>query len=69
MKNVTANTSKIEILHCPTENTEKAELLNLRAPLTGKQRQTAKLVGKRYLVRASLGGVDTTILWDTGSQV
>ncbi len=38
------------------------------APLTGKQQQAAKLVGKRCLVGASLGGVDTTILWDTGSQ-
>ena len=69
MRNVTANTSKIEILHCPAEKIEKAELFSLGAPLTGKQRQTAKLVGKRCLVRASLGGVDTTILWDTGSQV
>jgi len=63
----TANTSKIEIRHCPAE--EKAELFSLGAPLTGKQWQTAKLVGKRCLVRASLGGVDTTVLWDTGSQV
>ncbi len=39
------------------------------APPTGKQQQAAKLVGKRCLVGASLGGVDTTILWDTGSQV
>lgn len=45
------------------------DLFNLKTPLTGKQQQTAKLVGKRCLVRASLGRVDTTILWDTGSQV
>ncbi|TKS65275.1 Retrovirus-related Pol polyprotein [Collichthys lucidus] len=69
VRNVTASTSKIEVLHCPAENTEEAELFGLRAPLTGKQLQTAKLVGKKCLVRASLGGVDTTALWDTGSQV
>lgn len=69
MRNVTASTNKVEILYCPDENTEKAELFSLRAPLSGKQLQTAKLFGKKCLVRASLGGVDTTILWDTGSQV
>lgn len=69
MRNVTASTNKVEILYCPDENTEKAELFSLRAPLSGKQLQTAKLFGKKCLVRASLGGVDTTVLWDTGSQV
>lgn len=69
MRNTSANTSKIEIHSHPAENAENVELFSLRAPLTGKQRQTAKLVGKRCLVRASLGGVDTSILWDTGSQV
>ncbi len=69
MKNITANTSKIEILHCPAEIAEKVDLFSLQTPLTGKQLKMAKLVGRRRLVRASLGGVDTTILWDTGSQV
>lgn len=64
-RNVTANTSKIEIQSQPSQ----VDLFSLEAPLTGKQRQTAKLVGKRCLVRASLGGVNTTVLWDTGSQV
>lgn len=68
-KNVSANTSKIEIMLQPEGKMGQADLFSLRAPLTGKQRQTAKLVGKRCLVRASLGGVDTAILWDTGSQV
>ena len=48
---------------------DQADLFSLRAPLTGKQRKTAKLVGKRCLVSTSLGGIDTTVLWDTGSQV
>lgn len=48
---------------------DQADLFSLRAPLTGKQRQMVKLVGKRCLVCASLGGVDAGILWDTGSQV
>ncbi|KAL7842136.1 hypothetical protein SRHO_G00238250 [Serrasalmus rhombeus] len=51
------------------EDETKTDLFSLKTPLTGKQWQAAKLVGKRCQVRASLGGVDTTILWDTGSQV
>lgn len=39
MKNATASTSKIEILYFPAEYTEKADLLSLGAPLTGKQQQ------------------------------
>lgn len=68
-KNASVSTNKIDIRLHHTEDMEKADLFSTNTPLTGKQRQTAKLVGKRCLVRASLGGVDTTILWDTGSQV
>ncbi|KAK7880554.1 hypothetical protein WMY93_032813 [Mugilogobius chulae] len=39
------------------------------APLTGKQQQTAKLVGRRCLVQATLNNMNTKVLWDTGSQV
>lgn len=66
-KNVSASTSKIEV-HQPAINLEKADLFSLGVPLTGKQRQAARVVGKRCLVRASLAGVSTTILWDIGSQ-
>jgi len=62
MRNTSASTNKIEILIHPAENTDNVDLFSLRA-------KTAKLVGKRCLVRASLGGVDTSILWDTRSQV
>lgn len=68
-KNVLANTSKVEITPRLEGKMDQADLCSLRVPLTGKQRQMAKLVGKRCLVCASLGGVDTAILWDTGSQV
>lgn len=68
-KNVSANTAKIEIMLHSAGKMDQADLFTLKVPLTGKQRQTAKLVGKRCLVRASLGGVDTVVLWDTGSQV
>ncbi|KAI4885982.1 hypothetical protein NFI96_028798, partial [Prochilodus magdalenae] len=69
MKKVQSEINKVEAIFHPENDTAGADLFNLRTPLTGKQWQTAKLVGKRCLVRASLGGVDTTILWDTGSQV
>lgn len=56
MKNVSASTGTIEILPHLEEKMDQADLFSLGSPLTGKQRQTAKLVGKRCLVRASLGG-------------
>lgn len=65
MKIIIASTSKIEILRCPAETTAKAGHFSLRTPLTSKQLKMAKLVGKG----ASLGGVVTTVPWDTGSQV
>ncbi len=34
-----------------------------------KQKKTASLVGRRCMVQCSLGGVNTSVLWDTGSQV
>lgn len=43
--------------------------VQLKSHLNGKQERTAKLVGRRCLVQGSVGGVDTTVLWDTGSQV
>lgn len=63
-KNASVSTNKIDIRLHHGEDMEKTDLFSVNTPLTGKQRQTAKLVGKRCLV-----GVDTTILWDTGSQV
>lgn len=48
-KNVSASTSKIEILHHPAENIEKVNLFSLGV-LTGIQQQAAKLEGKRCLV-------------------
>ncbi len=68
-KNAPVSINKIDIQFQHREDRDKEDLFSLNTPLTGKQQQTAKLVGKRCLVRASLGGVDTTILWDTGSQV
>ncbi|KAI3363967.1 hypothetical protein L3Q82_001565 [Scortum barcoo] len=67
-KTTTATLNKIEIpLH--SESINQAGHFYLNAPLTGKQQQAARLVGKKCLVRASFGGVSTTVLWDTGSQV
>lgn len=66
-KNISATTNKIETLLHPGEKMDNRDPFKLKAPLTGKQQLMAKLVGKRCLVRASIGGVDTTILWDTGS--
>lgn len=68
-KNISATTNKIETLLRAEEKMDKDDQFKLKASLTGKQQQTAKLVGKRCLVRASMGGVDTVVLWDTGSQV
>lgn len=50
MRNTSASTNKILILIHPAENTDNVDLFSLRTPLTGKHRQTAKLVGKRCLV-------------------
>lgn len=44
-------------------------MLTSQAPLTRKQERTAKLVGHKSLVQCNLGGILTTVLWDTGSQV
>lgn len=67
-KTTTAALNKIEApLHAGSIN--QAGHFHVNALLTGKQQQAAKLVGKKCLVRASLGGVSTTVLWDTGSQV
>ncbi|CAI5672713.1 unnamed protein product [Oreochromis niloticus] len=68
-KKCSANSSKIEIILNPEGENHQTDPFSLKAPLTGKQQQMAKLVGKRCQVRGFLGGVDTTILWDTGSQV
>ena len=68
-KKISATTNKIEISPHPGGDKDKVDQFTLTAPLSGKQQQAAKLVGKRCLVRAFLGGVDTTVLWDTGSQV
>lgn len=43
--------------------------VHLKTPLNGKQERTAELVGRRCLVQGSINGVETTVLWDTGSQV
>lgn len=46
-----------------------AAILTSQTPLTRKQERTAKLVGRKSLVQCNLGGIPTTVLWDTGSQV
>ena len=48
---------------------DQVDPFSLRAPLIDKQWQKVKLVGNRCLVCASLGGIDTTVMWDTVSQV
>ncbi len=68
-KTTAATVNKIKIPLHSEGNADKVDQFNLKGPLTGKQQQAAILVGKKCLVRASLGGVSTTVLWDTGSQV
>lgn len=68
-KNISATTNKIETLLQTGGKMDDVGQFNLKTPLTGKQLKMVKLVGRRCLVQASLGGVDTTILWDSGSQV
>ena len=65
-KDTTASTCKIEVA---TDRLNYAATLTSQAPLTRKQERTAKLVGRKSLVQCNLGGVPTTVLWDTGSQV
>lgn len=65
-RDTTASTNKIESRVHLGKNTD---LFCTTAPLTGKQHQTAKLVGRRCLVRATMNKVNTKVLWDTGSQV
>lgn len=70
-KKTSATVSKIETLSYTAKRTDTLDQFNPTTPLTGKQQQAANLVGKRCLVRGSLNGVCTTVLWDctTGSQV
>uniref|UniRef100_A0A8C1WAH7 Gypsy retrotransposon integrase-like protein 1 n=1 Tax=Cyprinus carpio TaxID=7962 RepID=A0A8C1WAH7_CYPCA len=63
--NVTS--SKIEITSDIIESLPRAGLSE--APWSNKQEKTASLVGRKCLVKCSLGGVNTSVLWDTGSQV
>lgn len=65
-RNTTASTNKIESRAYLGKD---ADVFWTTSPLTGKQHQTAKLVGRRCLVRATMNNVDTRVLWDTGSQV
>lgn len=65
-KDTTASTCKIEVA---TDKLNRAATLTSQAPLTRKQERTAKLVRRKSLVHCNLGGVPTTVLWDTESQV
>ncbi len=62
---VTSN--KIEITSDLMENLPIDHLPE--GPWSTKQKKTASLVGRRCMVQCSLGGVNTSVLWDTGSQV
>jgi len=65
-KDITASTCKIEI---SSDKLNDVTMLSSQATLSRKQEKTAKLVGRKSLVQCNLGGVPTTVLWDTGSQV
>lgn len=65
-KENTATTSKIEIT---LTETCSAAITERQLPLTRKPARAAKLVGHRCLVQCSLDRINTTVLWDVGSQV
>ncbi len=58
--------NKIEI-NSDLENLLRDHLAE--GPWSTKQKKTASLVGRRCMVQCSLGGVNTSVLWDTASQV
>lgn len=65
-KDTTASTCKIDV---SSDKLNHAAMLLTQIQLSRKQEKTAKLVGWKSLVQCNLGGVPTTVLWDTGSQV
>ncbi len=65
-KDTTASTCKIEVSSVKLNH---ATVLLSQSPLSKKQEKTAELVGCKNLVHCNLGGVMTTVLWDSGSQV
>nr|XP_023656141.1 uncharacterized protein LOC111837914 [Paramormyrops kingsleyae] len=65
----TANLNKIDISSSVRGKANSVDIFHTTIPPSGKQQRVTRLVGKRCLVQGSLGGVATSVLWDTGSQV